>query len=162
MTSDALFTDAALRSWKQHTDRVQAFFDELSDEQLEQAVAPGRNRLLYLLGHLAAVSDAMLPLLGIGERLHPELDAPFLKNADRAVPSSLSAGQLRTVAHEVDEAVWTAFNRLTPEQWLERHMSISADDFGREPHRNRYSVLLSRTAHLSFHYGQMVLTRARE
>jgi len=37
--------------------------------QLEQQVAPGKNRLIYLWGHLTAVNDGLLPLLGIGERL---------------------------------------------------------------------------------------------
>jgi hypothetical protein len=53
-------------------------------------IAPGRNRLLYLWGHLTAIHDAMLPLLGIGERLHPEFDVAFVSNPDKshaAIPS---------------------------------------------------------------------------
>ena len=49
----------------------------LSEEQLLQEIAPGKNRLIYLWGHLTAVNDALIPLLGFGERLHPELDAMF-------------------------------------------------------------------------------------
>ena len=161
MNAEARFTDAALRSWKQNADRVEQFFASVTDEGLEQEIAPGRNRLVYLLGHLAAVSDSMMSLLGLGDRSHPELDTPFLKSPDRAVPQPLSAAELRTIAREIDATLWAALNRLTPAQWLERHTSVSADDFAKEPHRNRFSVLLSRTAHMQFHYGQMVLTKAR-
>jgi uncharacterized damage-inducible protein DinB len=161
MNAEARFTDAALRSWKQNADRVEQFYASVSDAELEKEIAPGRNRLVYLLGHLAAVSDSMISLLGLGERLHPELDVPFLKSPDRSVPVPLSNTQLRAVAREIDAALWAALNRLTPAQWLERHTSVSPEDFAKEPHRNRFSVLLSRTAHMQFHYGQMVLTKAR-
>jgi uncharacterized damage-inducible protein DinB len=161
MNADARFTDAALRSWKQNADRVEQFFASVSDAELEKEIAPGRNRLVYLLGHLAAVSDTMMSLLGLGERAHPELDTPFLKSPDRAAQSPHSIPNLREVAREIDARLWTALNGLTPAQWLERHTSVSAEDFAKEPHRNRFSVLLSRTAHMQFHYGQMVLTKAR-
>ena len=69
--------DAALRGWKSNVERVGNLFGTLSPEQLEQQVTPGKNRLIYLWGHLTAVNDGLLPLLGIGERLHPELDAMF-------------------------------------------------------------------------------------
>ena len=39
----------------------------------------------------------------------------------------------------------------------QRHEGISPEDFVAEPHRNRYSSLLGRTAHLAYHYGQAIL-----
>jgi hypothetical protein len=161
MNPDQQLLDVALRSWKQNVDRVDAFFNDLTDHQLQQRVAPGRNRLVYLLGHLAAVHDAMRPLLGIGAKLHPELEAPFLANPDGAVPSALTGTELGRMSREINDALWTAFNRWTPAQWLERHTSVSPEDFAKEPHRNRFSVLLSRSAHVQFHYGQMVLTKPK-
>jgi hypothetical protein len=50
----------------------------LSPEQLDKEVAPGKNRLIYLWGHLAAVNDGLLPLLGIGEGRHPVFDGMFI------------------------------------------------------------------------------------
>ena len=67
-------------------DRLNKTFDAMSDEELQQEIAPGKNRIFYLLGHLAAVHDRMLPLLGLGIRLHVELDQDFLTNPDRAMP----------------------------------------------------------------------------
>jgi len=77
MSGENSLIDAALRGWKSNVERADKLFGALSPEQLEQQVAPGKNRLIYLWGHLAAVNDGLLPLLGIGERLHPELDAMF-------------------------------------------------------------------------------------
>jgi hypothetical protein len=161
MTEEEKFVDAALRSWKSNADRVEAFFHALTDEQLEQEIAPGRNRLIYLWGHLASVSDGMLPLLGIGPRLHPELEAMFISSPDRSGATLPSASELKQAAAEIDRALWDAFNQWSPTDWLAKHSAVSDEDFQKEPHRNRFSVLLSRTAHMSFHYGQAILVKPR-
>jgi RNA polymerase sigma-70 factor, ECF subfamily len=67
----------------------------LTDEQLQQQVAPGKNRVFYLLGHLTAMHDRMFPLLGLGERLHPELHDAYITNPDRVLGDPLSATDLR-------------------------------------------------------------------
>ena len=161
MTNEQLFVDTALRAWKFNVDRVENSFSTLSDAQLETRVAPGRNRLLYLLGHLAAVHDRMLPLLGVGERRHPELDKVFLEEADSGGPSPVGTSVLKQILADTDRELWTAFSKWTPAEWLSRHTSVSEEDFAKEPHRNRLSVLLSRNSHLAFHHGQIVLTEAR-
>src|SRR2546426_4794391 len=74
MTTEMSFVDSGLRGWKLNVERADKLFGALSPELLEQEVARGKNRLIYLWGHLAAVNDGLLPLLGIGERLHPEFD----------------------------------------------------------------------------------------
>jgi hypothetical protein len=162
MSTDQQLVDAALRAWKSNADRIEKFFHELSDEQLEREVAPGRNRLIYLWGHLAAVSDRMFTLLDLGPRLHPELDAMFLEKPDRAVPALLGAAEVKRIAAEIDAALVTAFSRLSVADWLAKHSAVTAEDFALEPHRNRYSVLLSRNTHLGFHYGQMILAKPRD
>jgi hypothetical protein len=161
MTAEQQLVDAALRAWKLNTDRVEKFFLALSEDQLQQEIAPDRNRLIYLWGHLAAVNDGLFPLLGIGPRLHPELDATFLTSPDRAVATLPSASALKDIAAEIDRELWKAFSQWTASDWVAKHTAVSDDDFGREPHRNRFSVLLSRTSHMAFHYGQAVLTKQR-
>jgi hypothetical protein len=161
MTPEQQFADAALRAWKFNVDRVEASFANLNDEQLETRIAPDRNRLIYLLGHITAVHDRMLPLLGIGDRKHAELDKFFLEDADSGAPSPTSGAALKSSLVETDGALWTAFSQWSPSDWLARHTSVSEEDFAREPHRNRLSVLLSRNSHLAFHHGQIVLTEPR-
>ena len=56
----------ALDGWNSQIKRTNQLFDSLTDEQLANEVAPNRNTGVYLLGHLAAVHDGMLALLGLG------------------------------------------------------------------------------------------------
>jgi hypothetical protein len=150
---------AAVSSWKLVIGRIDQIVASTSDADFERQVAPGRNRISYLIGHLIAVHDRMFTLLGIGDRLHPELDAEFLENADTHSGGSLSAPQLRAAWTEVNGKLTATFERLRPEEWLEKHTAVSDEDFQKEPHRNRMSVLLSRTNHASFHTGQIRLTQ---
>ena len=161
MTSDQQFIDSALRAWKSNVERAENFFNALSAEHLLQQVAPGRNRLIYLWGHLAAADDALLPLLGVGSKLHPELDAIFLTNPDRSATSLPSATEIKQAWDEIHNALWSAFNKLSAADWLAKHTAVSDDEFVREPHRNRYTVILSRTSHIAFHYGQAILAKPR-
>jgi hypothetical protein len=48
---------------------------------------------------------------------------------------------------------------MTAEQWLEKHTSVSDEDFAKEPHRNKLSVLISRTNHLANHIGQLLFLK---
>ncbi len=80
MTLETSLIDSALRNWQSTVDRTGKLFGNLSQEQLLQEVAPGKNRLIYLWGHLTAFNDALIPLLGFGPRIHPELSmVPYLK-----------------------------------------------------------------------------------
>ena len=60
-----------LDAWYSKIKEADDIFDKLTDEQLQIEVAPNRNRGIYLLGHLSAVHDGMLPLLGFRERFYP-------------------------------------------------------------------------------------------
>jgi DinB superfamily len=94
---EELFVHTVVASWKQIVNRLDQRFALLDDEQLQKQVAPNKNRLFYLLGHLTVVHDRMLPLLGIGERLHPQLDEVYLTNPD---PSFHGSG---TAANRADD-----------------------------------------------------------
>ncbi len=161
MENTNLFIDAALSAWKTNVDRAGKFFLGLSDEQLQKEIAPGKNRVVYLLGHLTAISDMFLPMLRLGTRLHPELDTIFISNPDNAQTITLSVAELKGLWTEVHDALWQQMDKLSPEEWLERHGAVSEEDFAREPHRNRYAVLLSRTSHMAYHFGQAILTRTK-
>ena len=152
-----LFASTAVSQWKINLDRLNKMFDTFSDEELQQEIAPGKNRIFYLLGHLTAVHDRMLPLLRLGIRLHVELDQDFLTNPDRTAPDRISATALRQAWTTVNDTLTRAIEGLPAEAWLERHDAVSAEDFAKEPLRNRLSVLLSRTAHVQFHTGQIRL-----
>ena len=157
MTNEEILGVTVLNSWKLVISRFNKTLSELSDEHLQRQVAPGRNRVFYLLGHLTAIHDRMFPLLGLGERLHPELDDAYITNADKVLVDPLSAIELRRAWNEVNDKLTAAFERFTLEDWLQKHAAVSDEDFIKDPMRNRLSVVINRTNHASYHSGQATL-----
>jgi hypothetical protein len=157
MTPDQSAAATAVSAWKQNVERADKFFSALSEQRLQTEIAPGKNRLIYLWGHLIAVHDAMLPLLGLGPRLHPELDDAFLKNADRVVAGDRSAAELKRQWDEVNGALLKGFGAFTASEWSQKHTAVSDEDFAANPLRNRLAILFSRTGHVAYHLGQAVL-----
>jgi hypothetical protein len=154
MANDDRFVSVALTAWKTNLERADKLFSTLSAEQLDKEVAPGKNRLLYLLGHLTAVNDGMLPLLFLGERLHTELDASFITSPDKAAQNPPSAEEVKKAWQEVNRKLSDGISTFKTEDWLKRHASVSEADFAKEPLRNRFAILISRTNHLASHLGQ--------
>jgi hypothetical protein len=149
-----------LRTWQAIVDRTSKTIASISDDDLQTEIAPGRNRLYYLLGHLAATQDRLFPLLRLGDRVYPQLDEQFISNADRKYPGGEAAPtELRRAWMEVNATLAEAFEVLKPEDWLERHGSVSAEAFAKEPHRNRLAVLISRLNHVAYHEGQIQVVR---
>jgi hypothetical protein len=159
MTTEELLSTTAVNSWKILVGRFGQKILSLNEEQLQQRIAPDRNRLFYLLGHLTAVHDRMLPLLGLGERLHPELDDVYIANPDGTHPDPLSAADLKQAWIEVNEKLTAAVEKLSPVEWAQKHTSVSDEDFAKDPTRNRLAVFLSRSSHVGFHTGQAVLVK---
>jgi hypothetical protein len=159
MKTEELLATTAVNSWKIIVGRFSQRILSLTEEQLKQRVAPERNRLLYLLGHLTAVHDRMLPLLGLGERLHPELDEAYITSPDGTHPDPLTVADLKQAWIEVNEKLTAAVEKLSPDEWAQKHTSVSDEDFAKDPTRNRLAVFLSRTSHVGFHTGQVVLVK---
>jgi len=159
MTDSAsqIFVTTALKSWNVWTGRAAKLFDSLSDEQMQAEIAPGKNRPYYLLGHLVAVDDAMIPQLRLGEPDYTHLRAPFIDSPDKAVTDPIPVAELRQAWKIVHEKLNAHFEQLSPSEWLERHSTVSEEDFAKEPHRNRLAILMSRTGHVSYHIGQLML-----
>jgi len=162
MTLESSLIDSALRNWRSNVDRAGKLFGNLSQEQLLQEVAPGKNRLIYLWGHLTAFNDALIPLLGFGSRIRPELDLMFVSNSDRTVTTILLGEDLKIIWQETSQILWTGFSKLSVADWLQKHAAVSEEDFLREPHRNRFTILLGRTVHIAYHLGQAKLSERVE
>jgi len=156
MTPDQILIAAAISSWQQVITRVGALCLSLNEEQLLVEVAPGKNRILYLWGHLTAIHDAMFSVLRLEERLHPELDAIFIAQPDQSMPLPTSP-EIAKCWEAIHTALLSKFTTLGPHEWLERHGNVSAEEFEQNSTRNRLAVLLNRTNHASYHCGQMML-----
>lgn len=145
----------ALDNWNIQIIRATKLLETLSDEQLKKEVAPNRNTGIYLLGHLTAINDAMLPLLTIGERQHPELDDIFVKNTDKSGLAKPLLSDLRNYWKQVNDVLESGLSTISTEEWLTKHSLVSQEDFLKNPTRNKLNVLLNRTNHLAYHLGQL-------
>ena len=159
MGNEGSYVALGLKVWKTQIERADKLFGSLSSEEVQREIAPGRNRLLYLWGHLTAIHDAMLPLLGIGERLYPELDVAFVSNPDKSQAAIPSHEQVRQAWKTVNGELSKGFEKMLRPDWFQRHTAVSEEDFAKDTSRNRFAILLSRTNHLSYHLGQAVLGR---
>src|SRR5215204_7307840 len=138
-------------AWETQNSRVDKLLEELSDEQLATETASGKNSGVYLIGHLTAVSDGLLPILGISQRLYPQLEEVFLKQPEKSGLEKPSIADLKNYWHNVNLKIKGYFNEMKAEDWFGKHVAVA--DFAKEPHRNKLNVLLSRTTHQSYHLG---------
>jgi hypothetical protein len=157
MTPHKLSVQVAINSWRLVLERANKILSSVPESDLLKEVAPGRNRVIYLWGHLTAIHDAMFPILGLGARLHPELDAIFVSSPDQTGAQLPPAGELRKYWDEVNEKLFSQFANLSADEWLQRHYAMSEEEYAEDPTRNRLAVLLSRTNHMSYHLGQITL-----
>ena len=151
----------ALKSWNLQVKNANAFFDSIDDASLSREVAPGKNTILYLLGHLIAVNDGMISLFGLGERQYPYLDEAFVKNPDKSGLPMPDAATLKREWRKSNDMLSAFFEKMTADDWFTRHNSMTDQDLINDPGRNKLSVLLNRTNHLSYHLGQLMLVAGK-
>ena len=156
-TQTNLLVKMTLMAWDAQNNNLKRLINSLTDEQLAKEVSPGKNTGLYLLGHLIAVSDGMLPLLGYADRLFPDMEEMFIKNPDRSGSTFPSVTDLKQRLETVNAKLNSYFQSADANDWLSRHTVISPEDFIKEPHRNKLNVLITRTGHMAYHIGQLRL-----
>jgi hypothetical protein len=156
--TNQVFVKMVLDAWHSKIKEADSFFDSLTDEQLKNEVAPGRNTGIYLLGHLTVTHDLMLPILGFGQQIYPQLKAAYDDNAD-AKTYSETASELRQYWKNINSILAENFSKMSSDAWFEKHNSVSAEDFEKERHRNKLNIIISRTNHLSYHNGQVVFLK---
>lgn len=159
MTTTDTFVKMVFDRWNASIKNWDSLISTLTDETLQKEIAPGKNRGIYLLGHLIAVHDDMLILLDMDEKLYPELYEPFLKSPDKVTSEIPSTSELRNFWAKQCEVLKQKFDSLKPEEWFEKHTAVSAEDFVKEPHRNKLNIIITRTSHLNYHTGQLVLLK---
>ena len=159
MATTELFVKMTFDRWYGSITNWDKILNGLSDEALLKEIAPGKNRGIYLLGHLIAVHDEMLILLNMGEKLYPELYEPFLRLPDKTSTQIPTPAELRSFWTKQCEVLKQKFDSLQPDEWFEKHTAVSAEDFANEPHRNKLNIIVTRTSHLQYHSGQLVLLK---
>jgi hypothetical protein len=87
-------------------------------------------------------------------------DCDFLVSAgagNKSIQLTVSGQSLKGAWQEINQNPWDGFLKFSAADWVRQHTAVSEADFKREPHRNRFTVLLGRTAHLAYHLGQATL-----
>jgi DinB superfamily len=159
MNTNQIFLKIIFDRWHASIKNCDTLLNNLSDEQLQREIAPGKNRGIYLLGHLIAVHDDMIILLGMGEKIYPALHQIFLASPDKSVADLPTVKELRTYWTRQCDLMNQKFEKLQPEEWLEKHTAVSVEDFAKEPHRNKSNIIVTRTSHLQYHIGQLQLLK---
>lgn len=159
MTQTEIAQKMIFDRWNASLKNFDTLLDSLSDEALQKEIAPGKNRGTYLLGHLIAVHDDMLILLDMGEKLYPQLHEPFLKSADKATEQIPAVSELRSFWTTQCQVLKQKFDSLESGDWFDKHTAVSAEDFAKEPHRNKLNIIVTRTSHLQYHTGQLALLK---
>lgn len=154
-TQQEVSVTIVVSAWQAQNKQVDKLITHLTDEQWMADTSPGRNSGIYLLGHLTAVNDGMIHILGFGEQLHPELEAVFLFNRDKAGLPMPSLHDLKKYWKEINATLNANIELMSVDEWYSKHAKISAEDFAKEPHRNKLNILVNRSIHQSYHLGQL-------
>ena len=83
-------------------------------------------------------------------------------NSQLSVLCNLRMRPLIGAWNVVNAELWKGFEKMSWNDWVQRHSAVSEEDFAKDASRNRFAVLLSRTNHLSYHLGQAVLALKSE
>ncbi len=156
-----IFIKMVMDAWNSKVKTLDNLLSELDDQQLIKEVSPGRNQGIYILGHLTVVNNTMLPLLNIKERMVPDVFNIFLQTANKNIVDLPHINDVRQEWINVKTALAIQFLKMKPNDWFQKHTSVSDEDFAKEPHRNKLNVVISRTNHLDYHIGQLVFLKKK-
>ena len=121
METPSALTQLVLNSWDLQLTRFNQLLHALSDDRLLLPMAPGRSRGIYILGHLIAVHDRMIPTLYLGEQMYGSWHDTFLKNPDDPTVAMPSVQELRAYWSSVNQFLEEKFRILSPAEWLQKH-----------------------------------------
>ncbi len=157
MKEKEVMVKMVLDMWNIRIKQTGELFGKLSDEQLLMELEGFKNRGIYLLGHLTAAHDQMFPLLDFGNPIVPHYKSIFIDKADKEVSKIPDVSEIRDNWNEVNNGLSDCFRSMSAGAWFQKHTSVSQDEFANEPHRNKLNIVLTRSNHLSHHYGQLLI-----
>jgi hypothetical protein len=117
-----IFVRMALKSWDIQVTNASKFFESIDEASMSREVAPGKNTILYLLGHLIAVNDGMISLFGLGERQFSHFDEAFVKNPDKAGFEMPDGATLKADWQKSNQTLSTYFKNMSAEDWFAYHL----------------------------------------
>ncbi len=153
---ETLAVQQTINAWQSYNKRLDAIIEKLTEETWYRETAPARNRGIYILGHLIAVNDGMIALFGLGERKYKHLEKPFVTDPENKEADYPSVAELKSEWNKLNGFLESAFSKMTVADWFSAHTAVSAEDFEKNPMRNKLNVLMNRTSHQAYHIGQLI------
>lgn len=147
----------ALKAWQTQIAQTSKCIDSIPDEAFSKQVAPGKNRVIYLVGHLIAVNDTMIKLFGLGPRLYEHYDEVFVNNPDNPNAEMPAPSVLKEEWKKSNDILAGHFSKMNAADWFSKHTAMTDEDAAKDPGRNKLSVLINRTNHTANHLGQLLL-----
>ena len=161
-SNTALAIELVINAWANQNQIITAFFSKYDDDYYLNSVAPERNRGIYLLGHLIVANDNLIPLLGFGDKLFPQLEEIFWFNPDKKIEVIPSISELKANWEKLNEFLKVHFTAMETGQWFERHTKVAEEDFLLDKKRNKLNAFLGRVTHQNYHIGQLALFQKKE
>ena len=147
-----------LDMWRNKIHESTEMFESLGANMAMEPVAPGKNRVIYLLGHLLVIHDAIFDSLELGKRRYAHYDVLFLtpQHPANAYPPF---GLLLQEWIVLNEDLTRQLSSLSHSQWQSKLHYVSEADFILKPYKNRFCGFQCLITHLYHHSGQMELIR---
>lgn len=151
--------DIALLQWTTYNKRMQKVFDSLDAGKFNTPIFPGGNSPSWIMGHLVDTDDRLLEVLGISKRLYPDLSTIYHGDLATNQQGNLDSAELQKRWQAILAKFDTALKGWSEADWLGPHTAVSAEDFKKEPHRNKLNVIMSRVSHKASHLGQIAMMK---
>lgn len=133
------------QAWLLQNRKISDLINRLSEDDLKNDVAPGRNSGLYLLGHLIASNDLLMPMFGFGKKMYPLYEKIFLCTPDKCAQNFPPVQEVKSHWFTLNEVLMEKFAAMDEKNWSSQsEMSI-----------DRLTMMLSIVNHQSYHLGQL-------
>lgn len=97
-----------------------------------------------------------MKVTGFGEPKHEAL-AKQLANGKQP-----DTNELRTTWNETNERINAIIANVSNEKWLQKHTSVSEEDFEKDTTRNNLMIVFSRLLHMMYHAGKLGLLKTKK
>src|SRR5258706_13995963 len=111
--NNELLVEMVLTTWIKYIDKTNELMAGLTDEELLTEIAPGRNRGIYIVGHLIAIHHKMLPILGICPEMNPKLFDIYAKKPDNKSETPYTISVLKEKWDQQNKVLEDYFEKAT-------------------------------------------------
>ena len=67
-----------------------------------------------------------------------------------------TTAKVREYWNRVNANINQHISQMPSDEWFSKHTAVSEEDFAKEPFRNKLNIIINRTNHISYHFGQLV------